>query len=165
MKKRILLWGVCGFFCTTIHLYFAPMCGAILLGFEYLSFAWSRKYGDWHKAIQKCISDIASFLSGLLLPMWIFGGFIEGMDVSNQNIDWKKSFNLLSFFAPQKWSRVLPELELFTSGQSEGFAYLGLGVFALSVLLLGAWITLRILKKPHDGVKFVGEKFRWQFPA
>lgn len=134
-QERIknLFWMLIGFFCTTIHLYFLPMCFIIFCGFSVLEI--KKKVG-----LSKILLPFVSFLAGLIVPMILLGGFLDGMSVAQKDIIWKKSFNLNGFWNPQKWSPFIPNMALHTYGQSEGFAYLGVGIWfgiAILIMLLG----------------------------
>lgn len=137
-QERIknLFWMLIGFFCTTIHLYFLPMCFIIFCGFSVLEI--KKKVG-----LSKILLSFLSFLTGLIVPMLLLGGFMDEMSVAQEDIVWKKSFNLNAFLNPQKWSSLVPDMELYHYGQSEGFAYLGagiwLGIAILAVMLLIAF--------------------------
>lgn len=134
-KHKILFWMMLGFFCTTIHLYFMPMCFIILCGFLYLDFR--RRH-----QIKDMLFTMGGFWIGIILPMFLLGGFIKGVNVSQENIVWKKSFNLNNFVNSQGWSRVLPKMPLHSYGQSEGFAYLGMGVFFCAIFAAAVFISL-----------------------
>lgn len=123
-RWKVIFWAVIGFFCCTIHLYFLPMCFVILLGFLYVDIRHTKGLRAGHGLV------MAGFWAGVLIPMFLLGGFIPGMGISDLNFTWKKTFNLNGFFNPQSWSRVMPNLAQHTYGQSEGFAWLGLGVLA-----------------------------------
>jgi hypothetical protein len=133
-KRMVMFWAMIGFLCCTIHLYFLPMCFVILLGFLYVDLRYTKRLqvGQW--------LVMAGFWGGVLIPMFLLGGFIPGMGISDLRFTWKKTFNLNGFFNPQSWSRVMPNLAQHTYGQSEGFAWLGLGVLAcllISFLVCG----------------------------
>lgn len=125
-----LFWMLIGFLCTTVHLYFFPMCFIIFCGFSVLEM--KKKTG-----LRKTLLSLLSFLAGLIVPMVLLGGFMDGMSIVQKDIIWKKSFNLNGFWNPQKWSPFIPNMPLHTYGQSEGFAYLGLGIwFGIAVLTM-----------------------------
>lgn len=138
-KAKILHWGILGFLCTTVHLYFLPMCFIILCAFLYYDI---RRQGKI-KGNQAFI--LFGFWAGVLIPMLMLGGFMQGMSISSLGFTWKKTFNLNGFFNAQGWSRIFPKLILHTYGQSEGFSYLGLGIFA-GILFSGLYFVRYLLK-------------------
>lgn len=120
--RKIWYWGMLGCLCCMIHLYFLPMCFVVLCAFLYLDIRTAKKVTIWQAFV------FAGFWAGALIPMYVLGGFMPDMIVSDLGFQWKKTFNLNGFVNPQGWSRILPNLNLHTYGQSEGFAYLGIGV-------------------------------------
>ncbi len=123
--RSALFWAMIGFLCCTVHLYFLPMCFIILCAFLYLD---ARCMGLRGRRL--CYA-FAGFWCGVWIPACALGVFLPGMTVSDLDFTWKKTFNLNAFFNPQGWSRILPKLPLHTYGQSEGFAYLGLGILLI----------------------------------
>lgn len=152
VRIKVFYWILAGFFCTTIHLYFLPMCFIILCGYIYLDICRQKKvkWEQWFVVI--------GFWLGVLIPMFLLGGFIRNMKIADLNFTWKKTFNLNGFINPQGWSRWLPNLGLHTYGQSEGFAYLGLGVL-IGIFAVIVMSCLNYLKNDCSGY-LIREKLR-----
>lgn len=130
-KKAVIGWGVLGALCGSIHLYFLPMCGVILVGFVLLDAVKGKK--KW-----KALLPLCSFLSGAVTMIFLFGGFASGMKAGNDGLGYY-SFNLNGFFNPHGWSRYLKDMP-YTDSQYEGFGYLGLGLLALFLWAFLAWL-------------------------
>lgn len=120
--RQVWYWAMLGLLCCMVHMYFLPMCFVILCAFLYLDIRSENRAGIWQGLV------MTAFWAGALIPMYFMGGFMPGMVVSDLGFQWKKTFNLNGFVNPQGWSRIFPNLALHTYGQSEGFAYLGIGV-------------------------------------
>lgn len=131
--KTSLQWGIVGVLIGSIHLYFVPMCAVLLGGYVLYSFVEERKIK------LKYIFPGVAFLIGLFVTVYLMGGFSSGADAgANSNLG-LYSFNLNGFYNPIGYSKVLKWLDVYTEGQYEGFAYLGLGVI---ILFVGAFISL-----------------------
>ena len=141
--KTSIQWGVLGLLIGSIHLYFVPMCGAILLGYILCSI-WKEKRFRIH-----FLYPGISFSVGLLLIVYLLGGFSSSATAGTNNLG-LFSFNLNAFINPMSYSTILRKTSLwnwpfYTQGQYEGFAHLGLGM----ILLLACGMIL-LLK---DGIK------------
>lgn len=136
--KTSLQWGMLGVLIGSIHLYFVPMCGMLLCGYVLYSFAVEKKF-----RIRYILPGIL-FIIGLFGTVYLLGGFSSGAEASSQGNLGLFSFNLNGFYNPIGYSKVLKWLEVYTQGQYEGFAYLGLGVL---ILLLGAVVCLLLTWK------------------
>ena len=145
--KPVMQWGILGILTGSIHMYFVPMCGAILLGYILCS-VWKAK-----KISIKFMYPGISFSAGLVLTVYLLGGFSSGVDVGTNNLG-LFSFNLNAFFNPMSYSSILKNTSLwnwpfYTQGQYEGFAYLGLGIILLCIIgAVAVIIKLAKKKKP-----------------
>lgn len=137
-KKAVIGWGILGALCGSIHLYFLPMCGVILVGFILLDAVRGKK--KW-----KALLPLGSFLAGALAAIFLFGGFASGMKAGNDGLGYY-SFNLNGFFNPHGWSRYLKDMP-YTDSQYEGFGYLGLGLLVLFLWALLLWLGGRLEEK------------------
>lgn len=129
--KPVMQWGILGILIGSIHLYFVPMCGAILLGYILCSIWKERKI-----RIRFFYPGI-SFSVGLFLTIYLLGGFSSGADTGTNNLG-LFSFNLNAFLNPMSYSTLLKNTSLwnwpfYTQGQYEGFSYLGMGIILLCV--------------------------------
>lgn len=134
----VMEWGILGILIGSIHLYFVPMCGAILLGYILCSIWKERKI-----RIRFFYPGI-SFSVGLFLTVYLLGGFSSGADTGTNNLG-LFSFNLNAFLNPMSYSTLLKNTSLwnwpfYTQGQYEGFSYLGMGI----ILLCACGIVLMI---------------------
>ena len=131
----VMQWGILGILIGSIHLYFVPMCGAILLGYILCSIWKERKI-----RIRFFYPGI-SFSVGLFLTIYLLGGFSSGADTGTNNLG-LFSFNLNAFLNPMSYSTLLKNTSLwnwpfYTQGQYEGFSYLGMGIILLCVCGIG----------------------------
>lgn len=136
--RPVMQWGILGILIGSIHLYFVPMCGAILLGYILCSIWKERKI-----RIRFFYPGI-SFSVGLFLTIYLLGGFSSGADTGTNNLG-LFSFNLNAFLNPMSYSTLLKNTSLwnwpfYTQGQYEGFSYLGMGI----ILLCACGIVLMI---------------------
>lgn len=136
--KPVMQWGILGILIGSIHLYFVPMCGAILLGYILCSIWKERKI-----RIRFFYPGI-SFSVGLFLTVYLLGGFSSGADTGTNNLG-LFSFNLNAFLNPMSYSTLLKNTSLwdwpfYTQGQYEGFSYLGMGIILLCVCGIGLMI-------------------------
>lgn len=143
--KPVMQWGILGVLIGSIHMYFVPMCGAILLGYILCSI-WKAK-----KLSIKFLYPGISFSVGLFLTVYLLGGFSSGANVGTNNLG-LFSFNLNGFLNPMSYSSVLKNTSLwnwpfYTQGQYEGFAYLGLGIILLCIIGVVAGIKKLAEKK------------------
>lgn len=136
--RPVMQWGILGILIGSIHLYFVPMCGAILLGYILCSIWKERKI-----RIRFFYPGI-SFSVGLFLTVYLLGGFSSGADTGTNNLG-LFSFNLNAFLNPMSYSTLLKNTSLwnwpfYTQGQYEGFSYLGMGIILLCVCGIGLMI-------------------------
>jgi hypothetical protein len=119
--------------------YFVAMIFAI-----HAAYWFRRVYIDRERTIVQWII-VSGVAIALTLLLWLIsGGLMLGFSSGASAIPYGVfSFNLLGFFNPDGFSRIFPKIAI-GSGQYEGFAYLGLGVF-----LLLAIATTRALLLPH----------------
>lgn len=136
--KPVMQWGILGILIGSIHLYFVPMCGAILLGYILCSI-WKER-----KVRIRFFYPGISFSVGLFLTIYLLGGFSSGADTGTNNLG-LFSFNLNAFLNPMSYSTLLKNTSLwnwpfYTQGQYEGFSYLGMGI----ILLCACGIVLMV---------------------
>ncbi len=127
MKKRCMVWGGIGFLCVSIHLYFVPMIGILLLG--------SRVTEYWmHKKFSRCLLPIVSYITVCAISLWLFGAFYGGVDVHADGVGAYVS-NLNTLVNPLGKSVLFRTLPVIFENY-EGSAYLGAGMLVLSVAAL-----------------------------
>ena len=135
LPVRMLFWGILGFLCGSIHLYFLGICG--LIACAYACDEWLRG----NEGFFSFLAPVAFGLSGLI-TIWLLGAFDSGMGSGAPGFGYY-SFNLNSLFNGNGWSEIF-NLPYFKGDQIEGFAYLGFGMMAL-ILLSGGMMLQRIL--------------------
>lgn len=130
-KNAALVYGILGFLCSTIHLYFVPMVGIVLCAFVLISIVKSKK-------IFQSFFPLISFLAIVIVTVYLLGGFASNTTAQIGGLGYF-GLNLNNFFNPRGWSIFLKDLTAYTPGQDDAFAYPGLGVlFLLFVTLLHA---------------------------
>lgn len=129
--KTSIQWGILGLLIGSIHLYFVPMCGAVLLGYILCSIWKAKKFRI------RFLYPGVSFSIGLLLVVYVLGGFSSGAAAGTSHLG-LFSLNLNAFVNPMSYSTILKNTPLwnwsfYTQGQYEGFSYPGLGMLCLVV--------------------------------
>lgn len=137
-KNALIGWSILGALCGSIHIYFLPMCGVILLGFMLIDFVRGEK--KW-----KVLLPFLSYIGAALTVVFFLGGFGSGMKAGNDGVGYY-SFNLNGFFNPQGWSGYWKDMP-YTDSQYEGFAYLGLGILVLLFISVCLWLSSAAMKK------------------
>lgn len=144
--KKCIKWGVMGFICVGVHSYFLPMAGAIML-FSIIDDcieASKLNIKPLKKSIFEGILEIASFCVMAILNLWILGGFYGGTSAIGGGIGSFES-NLNTFINPLGMGITgvaFPTVGMF---QYEGFAYLGIGMLFLMIVLLGTFVCISII--------------------
>lgn len=143
--KKCLKWGIMGFVCVGIHSYFLPMVGAIML-FSIIDDCIENTKLDVHPlkiSICEGVLEIVSFCLLSILNLWILGGFYGGASAIGGGIGTFES-NLNTFFNPLGHGIAKRSLPIYYEFQYEGFAYLGMGMLLLLLVvfvgLLGTYI-------------------------
>lgn len=138
-RAGLLYWGLLAFLCSTIHLYFIPMCGIVLLGFCLLDLLKTKK-------LYRPVLFVGVYVSVALATLLLLGGFTGEISYLTSTLG-DFSFNLNGFFDSMDTGLFLPALPSFPE-QYEGYAYLGVGIFTLlavtGVNLLRACIRRRL---------------------
>ncbi len=145
--KKIIFWGVLGFICGGIHLYFLGICGMVAV-FTALDMFIRRK--GWKSLLIPFVFGITGAFN-----VWILGGLDSGMAPGAPGFGYY-SFNLNGFFNGYQWSRVL-HLPWFQESQTEGFAYLGLGMlmilgFSAIFLLVRCFYIKDVIKRIRPAI-------------
>ncbi len=139
--RMVWVWCMMGVLCASVHIYFLPMCGVILIGFLLIDFL-------QHKNIWRALIPLAAYLSCAAVTIWLLGGFRSGMDDGAPGLGYY-SFNLDGFVNPQEWSSLFADIQNYADGQYEGFAYLGLGILILLIVTLITALTHVIHTKQY----------------
>ena len=123
-------WWLITAIATLVHPYLAAMILAIQAGH------WWKLVGVEHMhSRRQAMAAFAVSLSIAACMWWLSGAAIIRHSDGAGGIPYGQySFNLLGFFNPMFFSRLLPTLPSLP-GQYEGFAYLGAGMLALGLLV------------------------------
>lgn len=126
-------WAILSIICASVHMYYIPICGVCLLGWLLIDIFET-------KSIKNSLVVFALYCACGLLTLcgWgCFGLSTTNLSMAANSLD-KYTANLNTFLNPLGgWSTVLEDLPTYTSGQYEGFAYLGLGMLILVIFAVG----------------------------
>lgn len=144
LKKSVIYWGILGFLCAGIHIYFIAICGLVFVGaFIYDAF-------DGIKGIIKGLLSGVAFVGFSILCVFMLGGMVSGMDKGAPGVGYY-SLNFISFImADDGWSKLLPPVRYYNEGQYEGFVYLGLGTIIIVLLSLCSSMFLLLKKRNYN---------------
>lgn len=157
--KRLIVWALMGALCVSVHSYFLPMVGMILLAnmaSEAISaglFSKKKESGNVNKKtiFVSAILPIVSYCVGAIINLWILGGFYGGGSAYGPGLGTFGS-NLNTFFNPIDYGCLMPRLPLYYDFQYEGFGYLGAGVLILFVLCIIWMLIAKITKSGIDRI-------------
>jgi len=155
LKQTILLWGLLGFLCASIHIYFLLFTGIIWIGYLVYEILTNKLEG-----VKKIVSSL-SFLLVAALTIFILGGFSSPTSPFGKNNIGIFNFNLNGFINSMGYSTLFKEMPLANSfAQREGFSYLGVGLIVVVILaILSSLILLisRLIKRKKINInwKFV----------
>lgn len=131
--KTSLQWGVVGFLIAAVHLYFLPMCGIFAGMYVFMSFIREKKVRV------KYVIPLCTFVGALLLNTYLLGGFSSSARTGSSGLG-EFSFNLNGFVNPLGYSKLLPNLSQYHVCQSEGMAYLGIGMILLFIFAVVGYL-------------------------
>lgn len=136
-KKDFIICILLFALAVSIHFYYVP----IVLSFMFLYLLYKVIYFKKIKYILPLI--VSSFI--VVMEMYIFGVFVNFESSKGAGVGFF-SFNLNGFWNPlMGWSALIKGLPIFYDGQTDGFAYLGLGFFFLLLVCLP--YIYRLIKK------------------
>ncbi|GAA4296428.1 hypothetical protein GCM10023142_35140 [Anaerocolumna aminovalerica] len=127
-KKNIISWSILLSLAVSIHMYFVPMIVAIMF------FYYIKDYIE-NKRIKESIIVMLSSITIALVIMYLLGAFYGNSDIIQGGLG-IYSANINTLFNSQLTSKFLLQLPLATSGQYEGYAYLGIGVIILLLIAI-----------------------------
>lgn len=132
-KRAAIFWGILAFLCVGIHIYFSVTCFFALLAFCLYDFLTTKK-------LRTSLASLASYCLTSIIITWLLGGLKGGIRGKGAGEVGEFSANINCLFNPQGYSRFLPALPVHGNGQQEGFAWLGLGIFALLLAGFVFWL-------------------------
>lgn len=142
LKKRVVVWTVLMALAVMIHMYYMPMVLAIMCASILHQLLQDRKNGKTTLGIvQVCFSLLIPILCTLGV-MYLVGAFYGSPEIVQEGI-LNYSANLNTFYNPVESSSLLPGHPTMSRDQWEGYAYLGLGVFALLAIGLVGCLVLK----------------------
>lgn len=124
-----LYWALLGAVAASIHPYYIPMLGMILLADRICAFVFTKK------KILTAILPIISYCAASALILWVLGGFYGNSSSVGFGLGtFGANFN--TFFNPMDYGVFLPNLGVENYFQYEGCAYLGLGILLLMMYVI-----------------------------
>lgn len=147
--SKCVKWGIMGFLCVGIHSYFLPMVGGILL-FSCIDACIGNKK-NFPQRVGDGLLKIGSFCIAAILNLWILGGFSGPSSAIGGGIGTFES-NLNTFINPLGKGILNFSLPLYYDFQYEGFAYIGLGLIFMLMILIVGFICNIFIKKPRLNV-------------
>lgn len=141
-----IIWAFMGFLCVSVHSYFLPIVGMILLA-DRVTFIIVNK-----GKVVRAILPMVTFCMLGVLTLWVFGGLYGGSSASAGGLGtFGANFN--TFINPVYYGTILPNLGVENYFQYEGLGYLGFGVLLLSlfvdVMLVVKRKELKVKDKPY----------------
>ena len=138
-RRCIIAWSTICALSVTIHAYFLPMVGLLMVGFLW----------DDYRIHHNLRRVLATFFSAVIVTLLVFyaiGGFVPGTATAGDlNGMGYYSMNLNALWNPMNNSTIWPSFP-YVEGQTEGFNYLGLGWLMLVALAAGYkvydWVRL-----------------------
>lgn len=132
MGKICLIWAGIGVLTVSLHSYFLPMTGILMIGMA-IHLYWEERDK------KRSLGIFCSYIGGAAAALWIWGAFWGSSSPVGEGLGTFSS-NLNTFYNSQGHSSFLKGFPLYFDWQEEGFGYLGLGglflVGAMALLLL-----------------------------
>lgn len=127
--SKLLWWMLLGFLCASIHIYFIPMCGIVLVAFCLTDFV-SRPGENKVRRFLRPLFYLAGYMGTAVCVIAFLGGLSSKATAEAEGLG-MYSMNLNAFFNPQFSNCMTKTLSTYGAGQYEGFAYLGAGILFL----------------------------------
>lgn len=140
-KSLLLQWGILGFLCSFIHLYYIPMCGIIMVATLLI-----KVYRE--KKILRSLIIGSFYILICFISIFMLGGFSHDHQLDAGGLG-QFSFNLNGFFNSMGWSKFFSPLTSYGEGSGDGFAYLGIGI----ILLTGIVLLCKIKERLYEHIK------------
>lgn len=150
IKERCIKWALMGFLCVSIHSYYLPMVGMILVA-DLITSVIQNETGIFKgiknnpRKVVLQVPVLFSFCIGALVNLFILGGFYGDSSSYAPGLGTFGS-NLNTFVNPIDFGRILKKLPVYYDFQYEGFAYLGMGVILLFLFMALCLIFKRFSK-------------------
>jgi len=144
LRSKALIWGAMSFLCVSIHSYFLPMVGMILLALMVSQFI--SDYSNSKnilKALRVPACELLAFCAAGIFNLWILGGFY-GKSKGYAGGLGSFGANLNTFYNPIDYGCLLKRFPLFYEFQYEGSGYLGVGIISLLTLVIVVLIAHKI---------------------
>ena len=146
-KKSAIYWAILGALAVSIHPYYIPMLGMILLADRICAFIFTGK------KIITAIMPIVFYCIAALLVLWIFGGFYGSSSSAGYGLGtFGANFN--TFINPIDYGVIFPNMGVANYFQYEGCGYIGAGLLILSLYV----DVMLLLKRNRIKAVFSGYK-------
>lgn len=132
MRKICLTWAGIGALTVSLHSYFLPMTGILMMGMAIHLY--------WEERDKKnSLGIVCSYIVGAATALWIWGAFGGSSSPVGEGLGTFSS-NLNTFYNSQGHSSLLKGFPLYFDWQEEGFGYLGFG----GLFLAGTMVLLQL---------------------
>lgn len=159
LLKKCLLWAGMGFLCVSIHSYFLPMVGLILLASLAERWMIGNKTGNTGIALVKeSVFPLFSYCLAALVMLLVLGAFYGDTSAVGEGLG-SFSSNLNTFINSLGEGRIFSAMPLYYDFQYEGSGYLGAGILLLLCALGILFIKNVIVKLYMPAEKFKIRKF------
>ena len=137
-KQQVICWCVISILASSIHIYLLAMCSGIFCGYLLDEFFDTKE-------IKKVIFFLISYFGSAAIVIFFILGGGAGVASKNNGLGYLSS-NLNSLINSTNFSSI-NVLPLATSGQYEGYGYLGAGIALMLFVALFLGILLTIKRK------------------
>lgn len=155
-SRALLFWCLLGALTPYVHLYFAPMCLTVMVGFCLLDLLRRLRPSGSRHPLRRFLCLFVSellyplvFLAGMLISLWFLGALQSGAGEEVWGLGYF-SMNLNALWNSQGYARFL-NFPTATDGQYEGFCYMGLGALVLLAVMLVLAIAARVRARSDAG--------------
>lgn len=132
VKKDLIICILLFVLAVSIHFYYVPIVLSFMFFYLLYKTIYFKKF--------RYISILLASALVIVLEMYMLGIFVN-FETSREGGVGNYSFNLNGFWNPQYWSSLIKNKPIAYPGQSDGFAYLGLGFFFLLLICTPAILS------------------------
>ena len=146
LVKTVLL----GFLAGSIHIYFIPICGMVMLGCAvYMILA--------DKKPVQAVFMIAAYIGSAAVAIFLWGGFSVDLPSGNDDYVVGNAANLNTLFNPLDHSLFFSALPISYQGQDDGYGYLGLGFMAAVAVAVCILVVKSLRQKKQSDTPMCGD--------
>ncbi|MFT3985801.1 MAG: DUF6311 domain-containing protein [Lachnospiraceae bacterium] len=148
LLKRCMIWAGMGFLCVSIHSYFLPMVGLILLASIAERWVIGNKTGSRRLGLlRESFFLLFFYCLTALVMLFVLGAFYGSTSAAGEGLGSFGS-NLNTFINSLGEGRIFPAMPLYYDFQYEGAGYLGAGILLL-LCALGILFVKNVIIIPY----------------